>query len=134
MEYLRDNENRDIPAPRPPIDIAPFLGTWRNTNEKPFWISGLRVEPLDGSLVITVTGGANGSPESWGPARATHLYGAALDSRTGGAWRASYDLGFCETDLEANLNQGLLVIAGFVRMKDASGRSDRAVREFFYQV
>lgn len=134
MEYLRDNENRTLPAPRTPIDRAPFLGTWRNTNEKPFWLTGVHVEPLDGSLVIEAKGGVNGSPGDWGPAPATHLYGASLESATGGAWRASYDLGFCDVDLEGNLNQGLLVVVSFVRMKDGSGRADRAVREFFYQV
>jgi hypothetical protein len=132
MEYVRDNENCSFPMPRPPIDVTPFFGTWRNTNEKPFWVTGVRVEPLDGSVLVEVSGGVNGSPDAWGPVPATHLYGSSLDSSAGGAWRASYDLGFCDVDLEANLNQGLLVVAQFIRMKDDSGRSDRAVREFFY--
>lgn len=134
MELLRDNENRTLPMPRPPVDVTPFLGTWRNTNDRPFWVTGVRVQPLDGGLLVEVSGGVNGSPDSWGPAPSTHLYGASLESSAGGAWRASFDLGFCVTDLEANLNQGLLVVVSFVRMKDGSGRADRAVREFFYQV
>jgi hypothetical protein len=133
MEYVRDNENLSFPMPRPLIDITPFLGTWRNTNDHPHWVSGVRIEPLEGSLVVEVSGGVNGSPESWGPTPATYLYGSSLQSAAGGAWRASYDLDFCEVDLEANINQGLLVVAQFIRMKDGSGRSDRAVREFFYQ-
>ena len=133
MEYLRDNENRACPMPRPPIDLAPFAGTWRNTNERPFWITGVRVEPRDGSLAISVRGGVNGSPDDWGVVRSTHLYGSALDSAAGGAWRASFDLGFCVADLEANMNQGLLVVLSLVRMKDGS-RSDCAMREFFHHV
>lgn len=132
MEYLRDNENRTLPAPRPPIDVAPFLGTWRNTNERPFWIGGVRVDQLDGSVAINVRGGMNGSPDDWGIAPTTHVYGSALDSPAGGAWRASFDLGFCVTDLEANLNQGLLIVLSLVRFKDGSGRSDCAMREFFH--
>ncbi|HYC90753.1 MAG TPA: hypothetical protein VEO54_16165 [Thermoanaerobaculia bacterium] len=133
MDYLRDNENHTFPMPRPPVDVTPLLGTWRNTNERPLWVTSLRVEPLDGSLAIGVRGGVNGSPEEWGLAPATHLYGSSLQSASGGAWRASFDLGFCDADLEANLNQGLLVVASFVRLKDGSGRADSAVREFFHQ-
>ncbi|MEA2463039.1 MAG: hypothetical protein QOJ98_786 [Acidobacteriota bacterium] len=133
MEYVRDNENVSLPMPRPPIDVTPFVGTWRNTNETPYWTSGVRIAPLEGSLLIEVSGGTNGSPDQWGPTRATHLYGSSLESATCGAWRASYDLGFCDVDLEANINQGLMVVVQLVRMKDGSGRSDRAVREFFYQ-
>lgn len=134
MEYLRDNENRTFPMPRPPIDLAPFVGTWRNTNERPFWVTSVRVDELDGALAVSVSGGVHGSPDEWGITRSTFLYGMSLDSAAGGAWRASFDLGFCVTDLEANLNQGLLVIVSFVRMKDGSSRADRAVREFFHQV
>ncbi|HYK02173.1 MAG TPA: hypothetical protein VE974_10485 [Thermoanaerobaculia bacterium] len=134
MEYVRDNENVSFPMPRPPIDVTPFLGTWRNTNEKPYWVSGVRIQPLEDSLLIEVTGGTNGSPDEWGPTRTTHLYGSSLESAAGGAFRASYDLGFCDVDLEANINQGLLVVAQFIRMKDGSGRADRGLREFFHQV
>jgi hypothetical protein len=49
------------------------------------------------------------------------------------AFRATYDFGFLETRLEANLSLGLLVIANLNTFRDDSGRSNYFSREFFYK-
>ena len=52
-------------------------------------------------------------------------------SRAGTGFTCVYDFGFAETELQAMLLKGLMVLAQLHRFKDASGRMDYFVREYF---
>ena len=60
------------------------------------------------------------------------LYSTGVQSSDVMAFSATYDFGFLETRLEANLSLGLLVIANLNTFRDGSGRSNYFSREFFY--
>lgn len=78
---------------------------------------------------------AAGSPEpdDWGETAAS-LFAAETSSAEAMAFSAFYDFGFMETQLQAHVRQGVLIIAKFDRFKDNSGRSNYFSKEFFYRV
>jgi hypothetical protein len=49
------------------------------------------------------------------------------------SFSAFYDFGFMETQLQAHVRQGVLIIAKFDRFKDNSGRANYFSKEFFYR-
>ena len=49
------------------------------------------------------------------------------------AFEATYDHGFLEVHLQANVKAGVLVVASLNRFVDDSGRSSYFTREFYYR-
>lgn len=135
MKALREHDRVDSP-PAGPLDLEPFLGSWEKTNEKPGqWIRRVEIARSgDDNIAIRLRGGDAPSPDDWGSASADALFANAITSSTGAAFIARYDFGFMQSELQGNVNLGLLVLAGFNRFSDGSGRSDIFTREFFHRV
>jgi hypothetical protein len=113
------------------LDSLP--GIWVNTD------SGTRgivkvVTAVNGSE-LTVRAFGSGDPDliDWGEVEADYIYANSLSSRVAAGFTASYSFDFAEIHLQANWNQGLLVLASFTSFKDGSNRSNYFSRDFFRQ-
>lgn len=115
-----------------PLDPAPLLGDWANTNPASRGIVRVVVDERQGVLTVRAFGAGEPSPSDWGAVPVETVYADGIASTRGHAWRARYDFGYLETDLEANLSQGLLIVAALNRFKDGSGRSSYFAREFYF--
>jgi hypothetical protein len=126
----------DLQPPRPRIAIETFAGSWKKTNEKQQWIDSLIVESEGDDLYVTIFGSQPPSPASWGRARAETIYSGSIAS--GDARAGAFAIRYCfdefDVEVQANLNLGLLVVATFVRFREAGALHDRFTREFFYRV
>ena len=115
------------------IQPDPLLGIWLNTNISTRGISSATLECKAGqSVVRIVAAGASGTCD-WGET-AVSLFADSTSSSDAIAFSAAYDFGYMETQLQAHVRQGVLIIAKFDRFKDDSGRSNYFSKEFFHRV
>lgn len=135
MKALREHDQVEITSPAP-LDLEPYLGMWEKTNEKPGqWIRRVTIT-RDGAsnIAVHLWGGDAPSPQDWGASPADALFANAINASTGAGFIVRYDLGFLQSEMQGNVNLGLLVLAGFNRFRDGSERSDIFTREFFHRV
>ena len=114
------------------LDLSTLYGTWLNTNPASGGMGKVILDNRDGVLRIRVFGVDEGGAHDWGQITAD-VYAKSVDSKDGMAFSAVYDFGFMLTRMQANVKQGVLVIANFTQFKDDSGRANYFVREFFHQ-
>ena len=132
METLQYVRAKDRLQPDGPIDLAPLVGTWVNTNVASTGIVKVVLSNEEGSLAVQAFGACEPTPCDWGAADDVVACAAGPDSRQPMGFTAAYDFGFMTMRLEANLSRGLLIIASFNAFHDDSGRSDFFSREFFH--
>ena len=108
-------------------------GIWLNTNSASRGIVKIIVEARGPGLVVRSFGAGDPDACDWGEVEADHIYASSISSRVAAGFSAWYRFGFSETHLQANWNQGLLVLASFTTFKDGSQRSNYFSREFFHQ-
>lgn len=133
MQAAQANDDTAAPPVAPPLDVAGLVGRWTKTNEGPQWIRSLDISSDANGLAVHVEGDAPPAPRDWGTVTADSLFANGILSSTGSAFIAKFDFDDLETELQANANLGLLVVACFHRFKDGSGRSDLFTREFFWR-
>jgi hypothetical protein len=120
------------------VDPRPLLGTWHNTNPGARGIARivLRESAAFTCQVLGVgaqaSSGSSGPPIDWGPVPATPFAHDSQD-REAMAFSAAYDFGFQQVELQANVKQGVLVVASFNRFAASDPRSSYFTREFFYR-
>lgn len=114
------------------VNVTPLLGEWINTNPATRGIVKAVIRRELDDVFVQILGAASPSPRNWGEARVEALYSSSVQALDAMALTATYDFGFLETRLEANLSLGLLVIANFNTFRDDSGRANYFSREFFY--
>jgi hypothetical protein len=119
-------------APAGPVDVAPVLGTWWNTDKATEGVVRLELREHGGALRVHAFGAGEPGPYDWGEIAGT-IYAANAGSRAGMAFSAVYDFGFAETILAAYTKSGILVLDTFNTFKDGSGRSHYFTREFFHR-
>jgi len=108
-------------------------GVWLNTNDASRGIVKVIVEARGSQLVVRAFGAGNPEAYDWGEVEADYIYANSISSRVAAGFSAWYRFGFSETHLQANWNQGLLVLASLTTFKDNSQRSNYFSREFFHQ-
>jgi hypothetical protein len=135
LKALRDHDRVEVSSPAP-LDLEPFLGTWEKTNERPGqWIRRVAIAREGArNIAVHLWGGDPPSPQDWGASPADALFASAINGSTGAAFIARFDLGFLQSEMQGNVNLGLLVLAGYNRFRDGSDRSDLFTREFFHRV
>jgi len=106
------------------LGLDVLVGDWRNTNPEPGIARIVCEENGDGRLRVTA--------DNWGTVVAP-VFAFEFDSDKAGAFLAVFDLGFEEVRMQANVKQGVLVVATFNAFKDDSGRSNYFNREFFHR-
>jgi hypothetical protein len=114
------------------IDPEPLLGTWLNTNNATRGIASAILTRKDGRIVLRIIAAGDPGPVGWEETPAS-LFAADASSSEAMAYSAFYDFGFMETQLQAHVRQGVLIIAKFDRFKDNSGRANYFSKEFFYR-
>ncbi len=132
QQAVREADRLETAEPPRRIDLAPLAGTWINTNPASRGIVRVEVTPRDGGLAVRAWGAASPAPQDWGEVRAESLYADGIASGKGHGFIAAYDFGFLTSRLQANLSQGLLIVAAFNVFQDGSGRANYFSREFFH--
>jgi hypothetical protein len=115
-----------------PIHPEPLLGTWLNTNTATRGVSRAILSRQSGQIMVRIVAVGDPGLHDWGETEAS-LFVADASSSEAMAFSAFYDFGFMETQLQAHVRQGVLIIAKFDRFKDSSGRSNYFSKEFFYR-
>ena len=114
------------------IHSEPLLGTWLNTNTATRGITSAILSHHSGQITVRIVVAGDPRPSEWGETEVS-LFAADASSSEAMAFSAFYDFGFMETQLQAHVRQGVLIIAKFDRFKDSSGRSNYFSKEFFYR-
>ncbi len=110
------------------LDTAALEGSWQNTNDASRGIP--RIDIMRSEPLTIHAWGAGG--HDWGSV-AADIFTDSIDSREGMAFRATFDLGYADVHMQANIKGGVLVVATFNRIKDDSGRSSYFTREFYWR-
>lgn len=113
-----------------PLDLSAFPGTWVNSNPETGGIARVLMSEEGGRLSLRVYAVGPEGLIDWGTAE-VRPFAATPSSRAGVGFACVYDFGFAETELQAMLLKGLMVLAQLHRFKDASNRMDYFVREYF---
>src|SRR5262245_13423207 len=132
QQAVREADRLETAAAPRTLDLAPLAGIWINTNPASRGIVRVEVTARDGGLAVRAWGAAAPSSQDWGEVWAESLYTDGIASGKGHGFIAAYDFGFMTSQLQANLSQGLLIVAAFNVFKDGSGRADYFSREFFH--
>src|SRR5262245_41060433 len=131
LELMRTEEEVDVTRALE-IDPSIFTGTWLTTNSSTRGIVKMIIELRGGQLIARSFGACSPEPCDWGEAIAT-VFAEGPGSSKPLAFSAVYDFGFMSSHLQAKVKKGVLVVAGFNRFQDNSGRSNYFSREFFYR-
>jgi hypothetical protein len=125
---------RDLRELRDPRDLRelPRLRELPERQPEPLGHAGAAFTCQVLGVGAPASGGSSGPPIDWGPVPATPF---AHDSRDGEAmaFSAAYDFGFQQVELQANVKQGVLVVATFNHFAASDPRSSYFTREFFYR-
>jgi hypothetical protein len=113
------------------LDSLP--GIWLNTDSGTRGIVKVVTAVSGARLTVRAFGAGDPDPIDWGEVAADYIYANSLSSRMAAGFTASYRFDFAEIHLQANWNQGLLVLASFTSFKDGSSRSNFFSRDFFHQ-
>ena len=114
-----------------PADLTPLLGTWINTNVATAGITKAVVTSDQSELSLRVFGA--GEPEPWDAVKVKAVFADSIGSENVISFTAEYDFDFLETEIQANLAKGLLIITSLNTFKDGSSRSDYFSREYFFR-
>lgn len=114
------------------LDTSALVGRWQNTNRASQGVA--TVEVMDrGELVgIRAYGVGESGNVDWEevPGR---VYAKDCSSLDAMAFSAAFSSQGIRCHLQANIKQGVLVIAYFTEFQDGSGRSNYFSREFYYK-
>ena len=112
---------------------GPLWGCSLPTNSASRGIVKVVITAQGSKLMVRVFGACDPDPCDWGEMEADYVYANNISSHTAAGFTAWYRFDFSETHLQANWNQGLLVLGSFTSFKDGSKRSNYFSREFFHQ-
>ena len=134
-EHVKAEDHVDIPnwGADDRLDPAAMLGTWVNTDKATRGITKVVLRARGDKVVMHpyVVGGS--LPADWGEAEAESLYGSNITGKQAIGLVTRFKLEAIRAEIQANLNQGLLVVGSFTTFLDGSGRSPYFSREFFHQ-
>jgi hypothetical protein len=114
------------------FDGSEIFGGWWNTNPNSKGITRLRIDANARNGAIVRLWGADAPvPTEWGAVQA-ELFALSSGSRLAKAFSARYRADGFAITLQANIKQGVLVVASFTEFDD-DDRSDYFHREFYYR-
>jgi hypothetical protein len=136
LQYVKaeDRVERSGRAPNGhALQMDSLPGIWRNTNRETRGIAKVEITVRGSRLIVRAFGTDEPRPSDWGEVEAEHIFGNNISSHVAAGFTAHYDFEFSQVHLQANWNQGLLVLASFTSFKDGSRRSNYFSREFFHR-
>jgi hypothetical protein len=113
------------------LDALP--GIWLNTDDVTHGILKVVITSEGPKLKLRVFEAAGPDSCDWGEVEAEHIYANNIASQLAAGFTARYHLDHAEIHLQANWNQGLLVLASFTSFKGGNKRSNCFAREFFHR-
>ena len=116
MDALR-LADRNVGADAPSLDLTPLAGNWTNTETRTQWVRRLDIREDGGQLLVHLEGA-----QPWSARNADAVYAATIN----GAEATGFRVVFEDTEVQATLNQGLMVLVTF-----NDGAAKRVTREFF---
>jgi hypothetical protein len=108
-------------------------GTWLNTDGGTRGIVKVVTAVKGSELTVRAFGAGDRDLIDWGEVEADYIYAISLSSHVAAGFTARYHFDFADIHLQANWNQGLLVLASFTSFKDGSDRSNYFSRDFFHR-
>ena len=135
LRYVKAEDRVELPAAagkREALEPDRLFGVWMNTNSAGRGIAKVVVMARGADLMVRAFGADDSGLFDWGEVRADYLYANGISSSLAAGFTARYESDFSQTDLQANWNQGLLVLATFTTFTDGSRRSNYFSREFFH--
>lgn len=114
------------------LETSSMFGFWRNTNRATLGIESINIRPHAGGLAVQAYGVGESGSVDWGETMAG-VYANDSVSTEAMAFNTVFHLGDIHCQLQANVKQGVLVVAYFTEFKDGSGRSNYFAREFYYK-
>jgi hypothetical protein len=130
MEFAQIVDLVETNTPAGPLDLSGLPGTWVNTNPDTNGIARMLISEADGNVSLRVYAIGPEGLIDWGAAEVA-VFAATPKSRVGAGFTCRLDFGFAETQLQAMIMKGLIVLAQIHSFKDQSGRVDYFVREYF---
>jgi hypothetical protein len=132
MEFAQIFDRVETNIPAGPLDLSGLPGTWVNTNPHTNGLARMVISETDGKVSLQVYAIGPEGLIDWGAADVA-VFASTPKSRVGAGFTCRFDFGFAETQLQAMIMKGLIVLAQFHTFKDQSGRVDYFVREYFAQ-
>lgn len=114
------------------LDVSSLVGLWRNTTSASTGIVTIQIREEREGLAVRSFGAGKTSLVDWGETSAK-VYAKDWVSTEAMAFYACFDAGELSCHLQANVKQGVLVVAYFTVFNDGSGRSNYFSREFYYK-
>jgi hypothetical protein len=116
------------------LDPSPIVGSWWNTNPRTWGLREAEIRLEGRAFAVAAVAAASADSDcDWGHALVERMFtdGPASDRVCG--YTATFELGHARTNLQANMNHGLTIIAAFTTFADQSGRLSYMTREFFHR-
>jgi len=114
------------------LDASSLLGLWRNTNHASLGIAAIEISDRGEHLGVRAYGVGESGTVDWGEVLGP-VYAKDCSSADAMAFSATFSSQGIRCHLQANVKQGVLVIAYFTEFQDGSGRSNYFSREFYYK-
>lgn len=114
------------------MDTSALLGLWRNTNKASSGVTTVEITERGEGVGIHAYASGKSGPLDWGKVPGS-VYAKDCYSSDAMAFRAAFALPGIRYHFQANVKQGVLVIAYFTEFADGSGRSNYFSREFYYK-
>lgn len=134
MQYKQTQDRMDMQGTRefqPVPKLSPLVGTWLNTHSAARGIVKIDISQKNGGLSVHVLGADESTPRDWGKVSADIVYPTGIRPHECMGFFAQYTFDFMWTQLQGNMNLGLLILASFNTFTDNSGRANYFAREFF---
>jgi hypothetical protein len=131
MQFAQIRDRVTIASKDPaPVDLSGLVGVWVNSNPDTNGVARMEVTQSDDKLSLRVYAISPDGLMDWGLTDLT-IFTATPSSQVAAGFTCLYDFGFAETQLQAMIVKGLVVLAQIHRFKDSSQRADYFVREYF---
>jgi hypothetical protein len=128
-----DPDEFDRTPPALPFDGSELVGNWWNTNPDSKGITQLRIGAGEKDGAIVSIWGPQVPDASQHRSVKAALFALSSGSRLAKAFSARFEAHDVALTLQANIKQGVLVVASFTEFKDSEGRSNYFHREFYYR-
>jgi hypothetical protein len=127
-----DPRQPEAPPPSMPFDRRELVGAWHNTNRNSTGIARIAITTDGDGLALDVTGVGHEAPIAW-PRLTADPFALDSGSAKAKAFSARLAIDGVTVDLQANIKQGVLVVASFTSFNDGSGRAGYFHREFYFR-